>query len=99
MSISEFRFNKKRKHYAYVFKILGQYRKNILFTTKPTRIWKGKVKRNIKLFHHPNAKSDKTIYVVPIIYADCSNCFYPVLLKWSFHKNDKRIIKRLKRGK
>ena len=45
MSLSEFRFNKKRKHYAYLFKQIGLFRKNILFTSKPIRIWKGKTKK------------------------------------------------------
>ena len=44
MSLSEFRFNKKRKHYAYLFKQIGLFRKNILFTSKPIRIWKGKTR-------------------------------------------------------
>ena len=46
MSLSEFRFNKKRKHYAYLFKQIGLFRKNILFTSKPIRIWKGKTKKS-----------------------------------------------------
>ena len=99
MAISEFRFNKKRKHYAYIFKALGLYRKNLVFTTKPIRIWKGKEKKNIRLFHHPNVRSTKEIYVVPIVYIDHVDSFYPVVLRWNFHKNDKRIIKRLKRKK
>ena len=99
MAVSEFRFNKKRKHYSYVFKIVGSYRKNVLFTTKPIRIWKGKEKNNIKLFRHPNLNSKKIIYVIPIVYIDYVDSFYPVVLKWNFHRNDKRIIKRIKRGK
>ena len=99
MAISEFRFNKKRKHYAYLFKKLGLYRKNILFTTKPVRIWKGKIKNNIKLYHHPNRNSRKVVYVIPIIYIDHVDSFYPTVLSWNFDKNDKRTIKRLKRKK
>ena len=99
MAISEFRFNKKRKHYAYIFKEKGEYRKNILFTTKATRKWHSKEKKNKKLFRHPNPKSTKTIYVIPIIYIDSIDSFHSDSLKWHFHKNDKRIIKRIKKRK
>ena len=37
MSASEFRYNKKRKHYSYIFKIVGTYRKNIVLSSKPFR--------------------------------------------------------------
>ena len=97
MAISEFRFNKKRKHYTYIFKKrLGLYRKNIVFTTKSIRVWKGKIKNNIKLFRHPNINSKKVIYVIPIIYIDHVDSFHPAVLPWNFDKNDKRTIKRLK---
>ena len=99
MSLSEFRFNKKRRHYAYLFKAIGLYRKNIILTTKPVRVWRGKIKKNIKLFSHPNTNSSKEVYVIPIVYLDYVDCFHSDLLKWCFHKNDKRTIKRLKRKK
>ena len=99
MSISEFRFNKKRKHYSYLFKTIGVYRKNVLLSTKPIRIWKGKIKFNIKLFKHPNPNSIKVVYIIPIVYVDHMDSFYPQSLKWKFDKNDKRLIKRLKRKK
>ena len=35
MSRSEFRWNKKRKHYAYFHKDKGSLRRNILITSKP----------------------------------------------------------------
>ncbi len=99
MSTSEFRFNKKRRHYAYLFKTIGVYRRNILLSTKPIRVWHGKIKNNIKLFKHPNANSLKAIYIIPIIYVDHIDSFYPKILRWSFDKNDKRITKRIKRKK
>jgi hypothetical protein len=99
MSTSEFRYNKKRKHYAYVFKTIGYFNKNILLSTKQTRIWKGKIKKNIKLSKHPNPNSVKTVYVIPIIYIDKNDSFHQMKLKWYFDKNDKRIIKRIKRGR
>ena len=97
MSLSEFRYNKKRKHYAYIFKAMGIYRKCILFSTKPTRVWKNKTKKNIKLFRHPNKKCLKTIYLIPIVHVDSKNCFDIKLYLWSFDKNDKRLIKRIKK--
>ncbi len=99
MSTSEFRYNKKRKHYAYLFKSLGKFRKNIVFSTKPIRIWKGKERTNIKLFKHPNPNSKIVIYVIPIVHVDNISCFSAKTYLWSFHQNDKRIIKRIKRQK
>ena len=99
MSLSEFRFNKKRKHYAYLFKKMGLYRKNILFTSKPIRIWRGKTKKNVKLFAHPNKNCIKEVYVIPIVYIDNINSFHPDSLRWNFHRNDKRKIKRIKKRK
>ena len=40
MARSEFRWNKKRKHYAYLHKDRGSKRKNILITSKPIMIEK-----------------------------------------------------------
>ena len=99
MSLSEFRYNKKRKHYAYLFKAVGHFRRNVLFTTKPIRLWRGKRKKNIKLFQHPNRFISKDIYIIPIVYMDDVDCFYSHILKWEFHINDKRIVKRIKRRK
>ena len=36
MSRSEFRWNKKRRHYAYQFKDAGRRRKNLLLHSDPT---------------------------------------------------------------
>ena len=99
MSISEFRYNKKRKRYAYLFKRIGVFRKNFIFTTKPFRIWKGKLKKNIKLYKHPNQESKITIYVIPLIHIDNISSFTEKIYLWRFHKNDKRIIKRIKKQK
>ena len=54
-------------------------------------------KESIKLFKHPNPNSKITVYVIPIIYVDRSDCFYPNVLKWCFDRNDKRKIKRIKK--
>ena len=97
MSRSEFRYNKKRKHYAYLFKDLGNYRKNIILSTKPYRKWKGKNKKNIKLFRHPNKSSNKQAYVIPVVYIDYYTVFDLKKLDWQWDKNDKRQIKRVKK--
>ena len=61
VSRSEFRWNKKRKHYAYIFKDKGHERKNMLITSKSV-VLKHKNGRNkvvlinIALFHHPNSE-------------------------------------------
>ena len=55
-----FGYNDKRKHYAYVYDSDGDYRNNILISTKPTRTikrnGKSKVFNNIELDRHPNPK-------------------------------------------
>ena len=105
MSRSEFRWNKKRKHYAYLFKDKGDYRKNLLLSSKPIMIEKKHKKNRIKtritiniaLHHHPNILKNDKFYVIPIVYIDNKDSFDVVVLKtWTFDKNDKRKIKRLK---
>ena len=95
MARSEFRYNKKRKHYSYIFKDLGIYRKNIVLSSKEFRKWKGKYKRNIKLFAHPNPNSAKEVFLIPIIYIDHCTVFDGKKLKWKFDRNDKRKVKRI----
>lgn len=104
MSRSEFRWNKKRKHYAYLFKDKGEYRLNLLISSKPVMIRKKSRKKkyfaNILLFHHPNPFKEGLFYIVPIIYVDNINSFdSKIYISWSFDKNDKRKIKRLKKQK
>ena len=99
MSRSEFRYNKKRKHYAYLFKDLGVFRKNILLSTKPYRIVRGKQKKNVLLFKHPNKNETTVVYVIPYVYIDHYTSFDTNALLWFFDKNDKRKIKRIKKRK
>lgn len=108
MSLSEFRFNKKRKHYAYLFKELGKKRKNILITTKPNILKHKKnntkvILVNVPLYKHPNPNKDKildTYYLIPKIYIDELSSFEDKNLKeWSFNINDKRKVKRIKKQK
>ena len=97
MSRSEFRWNKKRKHYACLFKDKGNLRFNIIITTKQNRIVKGKIKANIKLFKHPNPNCHKDVYVIPFVYLDSFLSFYEKVYKWNFDINDKRMVKRIKK--
>ena len=107
MSRSEFRYNKKRKHYAYLFKDLGSKRMNILISTKPImterKHWQTqsiKIRKNVALYHHPNPKKEGQFYLIPIIYLDDIGMFDDKLyLTWSFTKHDKRKVKRLKKRK
>lgn len=97
MSTSEFRYNKKRKHYAYLFKELGPKRKNIVLTSKSFRRIKNRIKKNIKLYKHPNSKSNKPAFVVPYVYIDDLLSFDEKILNWRFHPHGKRKIKRIKK--
>ena len=109
MSRSEFRWNKKRKHYAYLHKDLGEFRKNILLTSKPKVFRKknGKVKvvfNNVRLYAHLNPSkknsADQFIeyFVIPKNYVDNISSFDEYVFQdWCFDKNDKRKIKRIKK--
>ena len=102
MARSEFRFNKKRKHYAYLHKNRGPKVKNILISSKPyvKKRKKGKDKivlHNIPLFCHPNCEKSGKYYVIPRNYLDDINSFGLKTYKWNWNINDKRKIKHLKR--
>ena len=97
MSRSEFRWNKKRKHYAYLFKDCGKQVFSIVISTKPYRMMHGKAKANIKLVRHPNPNCLKTAYLIPYVYVDELLSFFDKVYRWNFDKNDKRKVKRIKR--
>ena len=97
MSTSEFRYNKKRKHYAYLFKTIGSKRLNLILSSKPFRKEHRRIKRNIALYKHPNPNANKQAFIIPIVYKDEIISFDYKVLKWFFHRNDKRKIKRLKK--
>lgn len=108
MSLSEFRFNKKRKHYAYLFKKLGKKRKNILITTKPNILKHKKnntkvILVNVPLYKHPNPNKDKILdkfYLIPKVYIDDFNSFSRNEYKtWKFNINDKKKVKNIKKSK
>ena len=101
MSRSEFRWNKKRKHYAYLHKDIGRKRKNILITSKEFVKRKGKVVIiNVRLYRHPNKNKTGIYFVIPRNYLDDISSFdEKVFSKWKFDKHDKRKIKRIKKNK
>ena len=104
MSRSEFRWNKKRKHYAYLFKDKGTKRVNVLITSKPILILKRNKKKqiiikNIPLYHHPNHSKDGIFYLIPHIYIDELICFDEKIYLWNWNKHDKRKVKRVKKKK
>ena len=101
MARSEFRWNKKRRHYAYLHKDVGYKRKNILISSKPTvKNRSGKsIVTNVPLYHHPNGNKDGEYYVVPRNYFDDESSFDEKVYPWKWHKNDKRKIKRIKKNK
>ena len=97
MARSEFRYNRRRKHYSYLFKDVGSKRKNIILSSKPVRKEHKRIKKNIKLYRHPNPKSDIDVYLVPKVYLDESESFGRKREGWVFHPNDKRKVKRIKK--
>lgn len=104
MALSEFRYNKKRKHYSYLYKKKGDYRQNILISTKPfveeKKYGKKKEIKNVSLSKHPNPNSTKEAYIVTRRYIDHKDSFDDkVYQNWKFDRNDKRKIKRIKKGK
>ena len=95
---------KKRKHYSYLYKKKGAYRKNLLLSTDPTvkvkKFGKAKDIDNVKLYKHPNPNCKKTAYVVTRTYTDHENSFSDkVYSNWTFDRNDKRKIKKIKKHK
>ena len=111
MARSEFRWNKKRKHYAYLFKDVGDYRKNILLHSDPTKkeSWKKLpkskkkefYKQHTSLYRHPNANKpkDEKFFVENRVYLDHKKSFHERVYPWKWNVNDKRKIKRIKKGR
>ena len=104
MSKSEFKWNKRRKHYAYSHKKRGIKEENILLTSKPfvKKKKKGKervVLRNVPLYHHPNPNKEGQFYVIPRNYVDESSDFDSKTYNWNWNHNDKRKIKRIKKSR
>ena len=101
---TEFRYNKKRKHYSYIYGKSGDFRKNILLSSKPEQhIHKNgkliKTISNVPLYKHPNPNSNEQSYLMPRKYSDHINNFGEQKKSWRFHTYDKRKVKRIKKGK
>ena len=103
MSNSEFRWNKRRKHYAYIHKSVGTKRINILISSKPEMIEKQNKKKqritnNVPLYHHPNPTKQGQFYLIPHNYVDDVSSFDEETYdNWLFDRNDKRKVKRIKK--
>lgn len=102
MATSEFRYNIKRKHYSYIYKRKGDYRYNLLLSSKSIRKLKKrtrtKIINNVKLYKNPNPNKMEIQYIMTKKYLDHKDSFGPLINGWLFDRNDKRLIKRLKRG-
>lgn len=92
MAKSEFRWNKKRKHYAYLFKDLGDYRKNLLIHSDPSKKegWnKNKFrefdKKYTRLFRHPNPNKsvNEKYYIENRVYVDHQKSFHSRIYPWN----------------
>ena len=104
MARSEFRWNKKRKHYAYLHKDNGTKRKNILISSKRyvKKHKRGKEKivmENVQLVRHPDQKKNGLFYIIPKNYEDEASSFDENVYDWNWDKNDKRKVKRIKKNK
>lgn len=104
MALSEFRYNKKRKHFSYIFGKKGNKRKNILLSSKSQRKEKkkkGKYKiyDNVKLTINPNPNNNESSYLINKIYLDDNTSFGNVKSNWKFHPYDRLKVKKIKKSK
>lgn len=106
MSKNTFKYNKKRKHYSYIFGENNNRCKNILLTTKALfedkKYGKKIIRSNIPLAEHPNPSKKKDGIKYYLVnhqpYFDDSFSFdSKVYSKWKWNPNDKRKIKRFKK--
>ena len=91
MSISQFRFNRRRKHPSYVFNEKDNKYQSLIITHSPVT----RKKNNIRLYKNPNNNDSSTSYIVPKIVSDNKSSYNKPYKNWNFDKNDKRKIKRL----
>lgn len=101
---TEFRYNRKRKHYSYIYGQKGNLRKNILISSKPEQhLHKNNGKiiliKNVPLYKHPNPNSNEQNYLMPRKYVDHKDSFGKQKKSWKFHPFDRRKVKRIKKGK
>ena len=98
---TEFRYNRRRKHYSYIYKQKGDYRYNLLMSSNEYIRRKNKIiGRNVPLYKHPNPnKPNEKSYIMTRRYVDHKNDFGPVKKNWFFHIFDRLKIKKIKKGK
>lgn len=101
---TEFRYNRKRKHYSYIYGFKGDYRQNLLLSSKPIRKSKkhGKTKiyKNVELIKHPNPnKPTEKSYLMNKRYLDHKDDFDYLLYSWRFDSQDRLKVKKVKKGK
>ena len=95
MALSEFRFNRRRKHPSYVFKKKNNKYHSILITHAS----KTGNKKNVKLYQNPKPNDNTEAYLVPKVYKDDVSSYNRPYNGWRFHTYDRRNVKRIKRGK
>ena len=105
MSRSEFRWNKKRKHYAYLICKDDLLIPNILITSKPIMVEKKNKKQNrttinVPLKRHPNPNKSGQFFLIPIIYFDSIESFDSKVFKnWKFDICDEEKVEGIKKRK
>lgn len=101
MSFCEFKYNKRRKHYSYIYGYKGDLRKNILISTNDheeiNKFGKKKIYANVPLYKHPKEGCNKKVYLITRAYLDPVKSFANVNGNWHWDKNDKRKVKRIKK--
>jgi len=103
--LPEFRYNRRRKHYSYIFKQSKGVYYNILLSSKANEIKKreGRIVtyNNVPLYKHPNPnKPNESQWVINRVYKDSDfNKTFDKKLNWRFHLFDKRKIKKIKKKK
>lgn len=94
MRKSEFRFNRRRKHPAYVYKeVNGKYYSILITHAKQTRN-----KKNIELHQNPNPKDSSKAYLIKSVVSDKTSSYDKPKRGWFFNRNDKRKVKRIKKA-
>ncbi len=93
MAISEFRFNRRRKHPTYVFKKRGNKYHSITITHADFT----RKKKNIELYKNPNPNDKRKAYLIPKVNVDEISVFDKPKRRWFFDRNDKRKVKRIKK--
>lgn len=97
MRKQEFRYNKRRGHYSYIYEEDGDVRKHLMLSTKDSQKVKRKgnvyIVKNVKLDKHPNPKSNKNVWVMTRRFVDKKNAFDKNARKnWKLTKSDKTKV-------